>query len=888
MSVNRLNKLRLDRVRSISMLYGEVDDYFATADLQHVSRDVLLWRYLRARGYQRIVFYDLDRCLFTLDLESRRLMDPAADPAGQSEDSPPPRQDARPIRSRRFLQRPSGGRPNRPANQPNQNQQEGQYQGAYDAQLGHMIYSKGRNQNLVYIVQEMNHMMSNPSCRTALVIRQGELFYSSQDPLLQQQIRGILQGWCELPPTQGNLCIMVFHYQEAVRLREFFSPSGRDYPALLNLYNRSLGPENGQDSRSTEPPTLFYLGWPEEDEVHSLLQMHRLGYLREKASRPSEAVAVDWPDYELCLSAIAREGKTLQGWHNILLEMESLSVDNLKSHLQNVKIDERRGWDQLNQLIGLSRVESRIKSLVKLALKRKEKGGTPPRLHLCFCGNPGTGKTTVARIVAQIYREEGLLERGHLIETDEKDLVAGYVGQTPEKTARLCQQALDGVLFIDEAYAITQGQSDQSPSDFGDKAVSTLLKYMEDYRDRLVVIVAGYTEPMQKFIDSNPGLKRRFGSNFVYFDDYTADELHQIFQMNLERNGLRATPELHDLVRAKLEDLYATRDDKFGNGGVAETMVQDLQERLGMMEDNNAEPDLLTLEHAPKDWRTLLRQHTPQEEIDMALAELEAMEGLDEVKSYVSNMVGRLRWRERLIREGGKPPEEESSYNSLFMGGPGTGKTTVARIMGRILRAVGVLRRGHVVEVNPLNDLQGRYVGHTAPATQEKIDQALDGILFIDEAYLLGRSSGGGGADFNQETVGTLLKGLEDNRDRLVVIAAGYPAEMDRFLQVNPGLHSRFPWRINFPNYSDKELVSITGFHCNKRGLIMHESLAGPLAELFGRRKAAAPPGAFGNAREARNLLDVMQDNLAARTVDMPDISREDMLTLLPEDLPAE
>ena len=253
---------------------------------------------------------------------------------------------------------------------------------------------------------------------------------------------------------------------------------------------------------------------------------------------------------------------------------------------------------QLESLVGLDEVKKDVKNLVNLMKVRKLRQENdlpvpPMSLHMVFMGNPGTGKTTVARLISGLYAAIGVLSKGQLVEVDRSGLVAGYVGQTALKTQEAIKSALGGVLFIDEAYSLSSG----GENDFGREAIETILKAMEDHRDDLIVIVAGYDEPMQKFLSSNPGLESRFNKYF-YFPDYTGEQLLTIFKNQCQKNSYTLSPEAEEAAKALFDRLYQQRDDNFGNGRDVRNCFEDMivrqSNRVAAMEAPTKE-DLMTV-----------------------------------------------------------------------------------------------------------------------------------------------------------------------------------------------------------------------------------------------------------------------------------------------------
>jgi SpoVK/Ycf46/Vps4 family AAA+-type ATPase len=553
---------------------------------------------------------------------------------------------------------------------------------------------------------------------------------------------------------------------------------------------------------------------------------------------------------------------------------------------------------ELDAMIGLEPVKDQIRQLtasVEAARRRAQAGfqTEKPMQHFVFLGPPGTGKTSVARIIAKIYYAFGLLERPTVLEAQRADLVGEYLGATAIKTNELIDSALGGVLFIDEAYSLAndgEGHGDR----FGNEAVQALLKRAEDERDNLIVILAGYQRQMEDFLASNPGLNSRFAMR-VKFGGYSPAELLALAQAALAQRGESLDPEATTGLARMMDDVGRRRvADELGNG----RFVRNLLEKAGQARDvrvmaGGPEPpaaELMTLragdlERAFSELTSRFRGYTEAPTVEDALAELDELIGLEPVKRQVHEIAAQLRVARLRDRQGlaSQPP----ARHFVFTGPPGTGKTTVARILGRIFAALGLLVRPEVIEAHRA-DLVGEHLGSTAIKTGKLIDSALGGVLFIDEAYSLYNPGYSGGDAYGAEAVATLLKRAEDDRDRLVIVLAGYPADMDRFLRSNPGLSSRFSVRISFPSYTATELTQIMGVIAEQAGDSFDPDALPVLEEIFLDASEAGRIDELGNGRFARSLFEracaardmrVADLGEAASAADLTTVTAVDLIT---------
>jgi len=879
-----------DPTQRVFFLCGETHDEFWPADLKQLDLQRVLHRHLVTLGYKRIVYINSLQRIYFWDNRSYILSRPRGE--GQEQESscgssvasriPPGPLGRGPMLLRRNTSRSPAGQNSGPCDN-GDNPSDPMSTSLLSTPRCHgMTDDSGIAALLISLMRETDPERGP----TVIIFADGLAFlthYGQTNPSALQALAGAVEQWFDFPAANRNICCFVFQNQILTGLDDFIG-SYRSWAKLRSFLFRSEG-------NTTEPSgRVINITSPHRDEIASIVHYHRL----------RQRVPVEWDTLPETLDRLARHwrsrqlsAKELSGKiYTLCKTHRSLNSAALGSLIeQNPK---GTALDRLRSMRGMEVVSARVGQwLDEYSEKKSERfelrnpseetplpdGSSTGRLlkqpdsnlgmnlHLVLTGRPGTGKTTVARLIAEVFAENGILPSGHLVEVQRRDLVAGFVGQTAIKTMEVIESAMGGMLFIDEAYELTQ----QGENDFAGEAVATLLKAMEDRKGQFSVVAAGYPEPMRAFLETNEGLSRRFADNIIEIPEYNAETLHLIFEdmaTDAERN---ISPELQEALPGFFKNWWRSnhRIREFGFAGdVKDKLLAGFESQrrsrvVGLPQDDPSRREF-TLADVPEAYRHYLPGER-QDDLKSLLAELNAMEGLDTVKQKIRQIMALQQQRVRETRL--DSPPKPGHY--VFSGSPGTGKTTVARLMGRMLVSLELLDRSEVVETNSGEILAAR---DPVAFLRERFEDALGGVLFIDEAYGLAPSTDGDG---RQLIIDALTPLLDKHSHEICVVVAGYTAPMSRFLESNRGLSRRFPKgnRLKFNDFTPEQLLRIFRKLACKKGFDVPETLDPALRACFQQRKDEQKDH-FGNAGEVQNVFAEMEGNFATRSLNEPDMTR--------------
>jgi len=683
-------------------------------------------------------------------------------------------------------------------------------------------------------IRNLNALMTDDQVPTAVVFLQSEA--TLQEFSERRTLAGLMGEWFRLPATNKNILILVYACETFGSL----DAAGTHNPV----------PEVREMIR--ERRSVFRLGFPE-----LMVAEAALCYAKDHgADIPPD-------DEGLIAPKMVREDVLLKTWLRRLSSEKTLTLE----------IMQKKGWvgpseldfqTALDKVVGLDETKQRVREIIamgKTVQSMRAKGlNVPfPNLNYLFTGNPGTGKTTFARLMAQGLKEAGLLLRGQFVEVSAGDLIGDVVGASRIKSNEAVDRAVGGVLFVDEINTFLH-----DAGDFAKEAMDELLRRMENDRGTTAFILAGYDDTI---LEINKGLARRLPEhNRFEFTDYDPPALLAILFDNLKERMIDYSGH-EDMLRLLVERFYQGRDpSRFGNAGEMRNMAEGIFSKWAARAAGLITP--LEKDDIPPQYRRYMRDG--KVEVKAALDELERLSGLQEVKDYFSNFARRVILDQAM---GNKPHLQ----NFVFVGNPGTGKTSVGRMVARMLHHLGLMPTEKFTEKGASEMMSG-YQGQTPILTRQTIDEAANGILMIDEAY-----AALGAGDYGQQFIDELVRMVELYRDRIVIILNGYPREMGALMQVNPGLRSRFDVTVPF---EDIPLPDLEGLAVKTLGELGFSVEPLVVAAIGARMEILSQQSNYGNARTLLALVDKVITRHAERVVDFdnPAAPPDTLITI--EDVP--
>ncbi len=900
-------------LNKIFLVYGNLDDMFMSPDLQKSNFRPFLNSYLKSLGYQQVVFYsgaknvgkyvlDDQSAVFAINKNKRLVA--ASDTAASASAAVAP---VTPKVKKRILNPEAKKRP-ADASTPSQGRWETVSQTQNQAAVTPAQAQSVDNQptpkpcKMIYkqpkitpaeFLDDAKKMMADGSVKTAIVFTFFQDFVSDSSAPLQQYSELLSHLWDEYSLNSNeNICIFLAPQMDVKSLKQLFDSLPHGVIFKSRFFN-----EDGTINRIS----TIGIGLPNSDEFRYMLEYFRVvgEYGRRIQYRNK-----DLPNLIsslMYLSHAANQDENRAGYlssvyDNIAVYMKKYpekivpfterSVKDIYSKYQAP--DTADPMERLKNTRGWESVARRISDIVtdfKMKKKQAMQGHSKPKRQNAICaneridpsdtdflfeyavpnfvlrGNPGVGKTTIARLIGQIFYETGILEKGLTIEATSNDLVDQYVGGTTEKTKEAVMKAQEGVLFIDDAYTLVDKTDGYNPSKEAIDELVAILTNTKSYR--FCLIMAGYPEQMDELLKMNAGLGSRISApNILTIDDYPPDLLQEIFENNCRKDGYHFWGEQdgeepdYDL-KLFFQNLYGQRDrSNFGNARDAVAIARNVKMKSSLRDD---EARCIVKEDFDL-YQKYFEQHGITS-VDEIYAEVDKYVGLDFVKELFETVRLEILDDEDCKRRGVQPDEHQDHY--IFAGNPGTGKTTVGKMIGHFYHLMGVLGASETIFVDA-SDLIGNHVGDSQKKTLETLQNAINhnALLYIDEAYQITDSYDAAGI------VGAMMTKMTENADDFRLVFGMYSDRVDAFLKLNPGLNRRLRI-INFPDYTPEQLVQIFNKTIAAQGRTIDEA-AHHLIELLMEYKYNTRTERFGNAGDVKKLVADMKKLQLRRTSAMP------------------
>lgn len=865
MTVDRIKKLDINNRSIFTGLYGYSygDEYFIEENLCKYSFTQELYRYLRSEGYTTL-FYNTEFNFFSYEesqLETFFFKKPEEiqDEINSNSSRTSHGRFVAPIASPNGRNRRRGIRLNSDDAQKRSNNQTSTKTADFNSheETTERLVSHRPNSILVYRMENdsffqlkssedvlkriFSFIDNNPRHKLAVVFTMpSEISFDIPNKKTVEAgwLSNLQKRYSDQHYSGTNLRLIVsYDTKDVIALYKSFESFKNDNRFFFKeWFKEQLFPNHKGEETDLYKPSdaLFHVDRWGRDEVCNVLKRRRVLEGLRNTLAP-----ISFDDLSLRIwqqFTIKKPGTKKEINIETVKDLMGLPVKVLDAELQ--KMDNEKAIDKLKKLRGIDEIIAQFERYLEDLVSCQETGETF-RKHMVFMGNPGTGKTTVARIFADILREKGVLETGRLYQVTAADLISQFVGHTRIKTQEVCLSARGGVLFIDEAYGLFQSGSVDSKTgedfnQYGREAIEILQQFMENDNTSLV-IMAGYPEEMDDFLkNGNNGFDSRIGVQGRFeFKDYEPNVLLEIALAQLK--GEKYTEPFKQKLNAIFTVLHRFKDKKWANARTAENIISKIKsnyrsKRLSGPYDVNS---------IPIEYMRLIQVFTPQEEMSIT-KELDDMIGLEKVKTELHRLFDEASYNRVLLEKIGEIGQDMPDLTFVFEGNPGTGKTTVARLMGKILAGYGLLLSPEVKEYSK-SSIVSPIRGGSVRLVNQMFDDCVGKVLFIDEAYSLANQEG-------KEAVDQIVQNmtLPKYQGKMAIILAGYPSDMSDLMDINDGIESRFSTRLHFDDYTNEQLTQMYIKYVEKEGKMLADGCEEKILAWFSSQDR---DGHFGNGR---------------------------------------
>lgn len=899
----------------IFLIYGNLDDMFITRNLQRCNFRPFLNGYLKSIGYEQVVFYSGAKNIgkFVLDDESA-IMAINKNKGFRKDGNETTSKPAPTEKKRRRILNPRAAEAAKTETQESNAADTG-YQSTnaeQGNQLGQLVYKQPKITPVEFL-DDAKKMMADGEHKSAVVFTFFQDFFTDRAAPLQPYLELVSHLWDEYSSeVNENICIFLAPQMSSADLNKMFDNMENGFILKNRFFN-----ENGTVNRRT----TVEVGLPNLDEIGYMLDYLRIVGVKGKRIKYKQSEKKRLTSSIMYLSHESEQDENRSGYlyaiYNTFADYITASEENEVVIDENVvkglysryqKVDESDPFDKLKNTKGWESVATRIEEILKdfrmkkAAAEKKEmkptinkvkkpacsneridfeaenSGYRYPIPHFILRGNPGVGKTTVARLIGQIFYNEGILLKGNTIEAKRDDLVDQYVGGTAIKTTECVERAQEGVLFIDDAYSLLdKGDEHNYPKE----AIDTLVPIMTNPdKYRFCMIMAGYPEPMDALLEMNSGLRSRFSkANILTIEDYKPDLLQDIFVSSCRNDGYRFIGDEEGEESLDLNlfftNLYNQRNRAdFGNARDIVALAKEVKMQCSLRDDVLRRIEKVDFADSQK---YFIKRGVSS--IDEIYEQIDNYVGMDFVKVLFKNIRYEILDTIDSKKRGIKPEQYPDHY--IFAGNPGTGKTTVGKMIGELYHMMEVLGGAETLFVDA-SDIIGNHVGDSKNKIVEIMQKAIDHnqVLYIDEAYQISESA------YGNEIIGAMMTKMTENADDFKVIFGMYSNKVEEFLKMNAGLSRRLRI-VQFPDYTPDQLLEIFDRTIKSQGCTIAEDVH-ERVRLILTHKYNVRGEDFGNAGEVKKMVIDMKRLRLERTYgsDDPDINKyEYTLDDIPKDL---